>query len=339
MGGASDGSSVSVAAFPARRVTGRGRAWYRADLHVHSSLSHGADQTPRQLAAAAPAAGLDVIASTEHNTADAHGLWAEHAGDDLLVILGQEVLTETGHWLALGIEPGQVVQWRYRVRDGVIDQHLQPVHRAGGLCVAAHPIAPYPTGVFGYPYQGFDAVEVWNGLWRADLPWHADNESALAEWGRTLASDIHRGSWRPAVGNSDTHREGQIGVPHTVVLAEELSVDAVLAALRAGRCWIAESTGVELSLSARSGDQVAGIADALPTSGQAAVVRVKVGGVPAGTVTFHTDRGTVHRTSLPDTGSGTAQWATTAQDSAFVRVEIRHPDTTMAALSNPITFT
>jgi predicted metal-dependent phosphoesterase TrpH len=325
-----------VVTFPARRVTGRGRAWYRADLHVHSSLSRGADQTPQQLAAEARAAGLDVIASTEHNTADAHGLWAAHAGDDLLVILGQEVLTATGHWLALGIEPGQVVQWRYRVRDDVIDQHLHRVHRMGGLCVAAHPIAPYPSGVFGYPYPGFDAVEVWNGLWRADLPWNADNESALAEWGRMLAADIHRGSWRPAVGNSDTHRQGQIGVPHTVVLAEELSVDAVLAALRAGRCWIAESAGVQLSLSARSGDQVAGIADELPTGGQDAVVRAEAGGVPAGTVSFHTDSGTVHRASLPDAGSGAVEWATTAADSAFVRVEVRHPDGTMAALSNPI---
>lgn len=34
-------------------------------------------------------------------------------GDDLLVILGQEVVTETGHWLALSIEFGQVIDSRY----------------------------------------------------------------------------------------------------------------------------------------------------------------------------------------------------------------------------------
>jgi predicted metal-dependent phosphoesterase TrpH len=165
---------------------------------VHSVLSQGGELTVEQLAAGARAAGLDVIATTEHNTSDGHGLWGPHAGDDLLVILGQEVVTETGHWLALGIEPGQVVDWRYRVRDEVIDRYLAQVHNVGGLCVAAHPHAPYMSGDFMYPYQGFDAVEVWNGLWTSDRPWNADNEAALAEWGRSLAAEIHRGRWRPA---------------------------------------------------------------------------------------------------------------------------------------------
>jgi predicted metal-dependent phosphoesterase TrpH len=165
---------------------------------VHSVLSQGGELTVEQLAAGARAAGLDVIATTEHNTSDGHGLWGPHAGDDLLVILGQEVVTETGHWLALGIEPGQVVDWRYRVRDEVIDRYLAQVHDVGGLCVAAHPHAPYMSGDFMYPYQRFDAVEVWNGLWTSDRPWNADNEAALAEWGRSLAAEIHRGRWRPA---------------------------------------------------------------------------------------------------------------------------------------------
>ena len=37
------------------------------------------------------------------------------------------------------------------------------------------------------------------------------------------------------MGNSDAHLSGQIGTPHTVVQAEELSTDAVLAGIRAGR--------------------------------------------------------------------------------------------------------
>src|SRR5215207_779899 len=204
--------------FPPKRVAGRGRAWYRGDCHVHSGRSYGGELTPEQLAAAAREIGLDFIATTEHNTSDTHGAWGPLAGDDLLVILGQEVTTQTGHWLALGIDPGQVVEWRYGMRDDVVDKYLDQVHEAGGLCVAAHPHAPYPSGVFMYPFHGFDAVEVWNGLWSSDRPWNADNQAALAEWGRSLAADIHGGRWRPALGNSDTHLEGQIGIPHTVVL-------------------------------------------------------------------------------------------------------------------------
>jgi hypothetical protein len=101
--------------FPPERVPGRGRGWYRGDCHVHSVRSHGGELTPGQLAAAL-ASGLDFIAITEHNTADTHGAWGQLAGDDLLVILGQEAVTQAGHWLALGIAPGQVVEWRYGVQ-------------------------------------------------------------------------------------------------------------------------------------------------------------------------------------------------------------------------------
>ncbi|MEV6693893.1 hypothetical protein AB0M35_20720 [Micromonospora sp. NPDC051196] len=68
----------------------------------------------------------------------------------------------------------------YGVRDDVIGRHLDQVRRSGGLCVAAHPHAPYPSGTLMYPYDWFDVVEVWNGCWASDLPWNADNEAALA---------------------------------------------------------------------------------------------------------------------------------------------------------------
>ncbi|MEO3869874.1 CehA/McbA family metallohydrolase [Nonomuraea sp. B12E4] len=329
-------NGMTESQFPPRRVAGQGRGWYRGDCHVHSVLSNGGELTPEQLAAGARTAGLDFIATTEHNTADAHGAWGSLVGDDLLVIIGQEATSRTGHWLALGIDPGQVVDWRYGVTDHVIGKHLDRVHEAAGLCVAAHPHAPYPSGVFMYPFEGFDVVEVWNGLWISDEPWQANNEAALAEWGRGLAADIRSGRWRPAMGNSDTHLEGQIGRPHTVVLAEELSTDAVLAGIRAGRSWIAESASVELSLHVSAGEGSADIGGWLDTRGGPARVRVDVRGVLSGTVSFHTDRGTVHRASLPGNGSGVLEWRTSAEESAFVRIEVRHPNGHMAALTNPI---
>jgi hypothetical protein len=83
--------------FPPGRVAGRERGWYRGDCHVHSVRSHGGELTPGQLAAGARAGGLDFIATTEHNTTDMHGAWGRLAGDDLLVILGQEVTTQTAN--------------------------------------------------------------------------------------------------------------------------------------------------------------------------------------------------------------------------------------------------
>jgi hypothetical protein len=327
---------MSESDFPPTRVAGRGRGWYRGDCHVHSLHSHGGELTPEQLAADARAVGLDFLATTEHKNADAHGAWRRHVDDDLLVILGEEVTTRTGHWLALGIRPGQVIDWRYGVRDAVIDRHLEQVHQVGGLCVAAHPYAPYPSGTFMYPYRGFDVIEVWNGPWTSDVAWQADNEAALAEWGRGLAADIHQGRWRPAMGNSDAHLEGQIGIPHTVVFADELERHAVLAGIRAGRSWIAESATVQLACTAFSGDHDAGIGERLETGGRPVDVHVAVAGVPSGTVSFHTEQGKAHQASLPGIGSATVRWRTDPKESAFVRIEARHPDGHMAALSNPI---
>jgi hypothetical protein len=187
-----------------------------------------------------------------------------------------------------------------------------------------------------YPYAGFDAVEVWNGAWTSDLVWQADNEAALAEWGRSLAADINGGRWRPAMGNSDAHLDGQIGTPHTVVLADELNTAAVLAGIRAGRSWIAASSAVELSFTATGDGRTAEIGDRLEAGNQPVVARLEVAGVPSGTVSFHTEQGIAHRSALTGTGSGTIEWTIDPRESAFVRVEVRDAHGHMAALSNPI---
>jgi hypothetical protein len=120
------------------------------------------------------------------------------------------------------------------------------------------------------------------------------------------------------------------------VLAEELSTDAVLAGIRAGRSWIAESAAIELTLEVSAGDRSAGVGEQLQTGGQPTAIRVGVRGVPSGTVSFHTDRGKVHREPLPSDESGTVVWRTSAAEPAFVRIEVRHPEGHMAALTNPV---
>jgi hypothetical protein len=39
---------------------------------------------------------------------------------------------------------------------------------------------------------------------------------------------------------------------------------------------------------------------------------------------------------LPAAGPGTVSWTTTPQNSRYVRAELRRPDNTMVALTNPI---
>lgn len=115
--------------YPPERAKGRGRAWYRGDCHLHSWYSDGR-RTPAEIAALARAAGLDFINSSDHNTQSSHPHWAPEAGDDLLIMLGEEVTTRNGHVVALGTEPGTFVDWRYRARDNRFGRFAREIRRA-----------------------------------------------------------------------------------------------------------------------------------------------------------------------------------------------------------------
>jgi len=319
------------------RAAGRGRAWYRGDLHTHTLHSDGR-RTPAELAADARAAGLDFLASTEHNTPSASLAWGGHAGPDLLVIDGREVTTRDGHWLALGLPPAAVVDWRYRAADGALDGVLAGLHGQGGLAVAAHPFNPCLGCSWGFGYRGLDAVEVWNG------PWTADDEAALARWDRLLAAQAGTGRFLPAVGGSDAHaRDDRVGLPQNVVLADDLDRRAVLGAVRAGRCWLAASAAVDLRLEATAAGRSAGIGERLGAPpGQAVTVRLEVGGAAGCLARLCTDAGPVREARLGAGDREPVEWATTAAASAWVRAEVRRPPAPgggpgeMVALTNPV---
>ncbi|MFB9236944.1 CehA/McbA family metallohydrolase [Plantactinospora siamensis] len=320
-----------------QRAAGRGRAWYRGDMHLHTVHSDGR-RTPAEVAAGARAAKLDYIVSTEHNTPSASLIWGEYAGPDLLIIDGEEITTRNGHYTALGLPAGTWIDWRYRAADGGLVRFVNEIHRVGGLAVAAHPLATCVACGWKFGYAGMDAVEVWNG------PWTADDEAVVASWDNLLVAGARTGRWLPAVGDSDAHSEPQvIGLPQNVVLADDLDRRSILAGVRAGRLWIAESAAVDLTLTAAAGTRRAGIGDRLEVAEDAAVtVTLTVSGAPGCTVRLITDQGQRTQTTLPADGPGTFTWVTTPRNSRYVRAEVRRaqptqttPDT-MVALTNPI---
>lgn len=172
---------------------------------------------------------------------------------------------------------------------------------------------------------------MWNG------PWSADDEESVRTWDDLL----RRGRWLPAVGNSDAHREPQVvGLPQTVVLAEDLTTDAVLDGLRVGRCYLAESADRELS------------DDSHPPAGDRRDRRAP-GGVPRPEGGRRGDRdrdtwlhrgligapGTVAVAAAASDGSATT---TRPRDTGYLRAEMRRPlptattPDTMVATSNPV---
>ncbi|WP_411573322.1 CehA/McbA family metallohydrolase [Streptomyces scabiei] len=326
--------------YPPERAEGRGRAWYRGDCHLHSWYSDGR-RTLGELAALARAAGLDFINSSEHNTPSAHAHWAEHAGDDLLVMLGEEVTTRNGHVVALGIDPGTFVDWRYRARDNRFGRYARQIRRAGGLVVPAHPHATCVGCNWKFGFGEADAVEVWNGAYSPE------DEVALADWDGMLVASVKEGrGWIPAMGNSDAHRDPDpVGRPQTVVLADDLTREAVQEGLRAGRSYVAESKDVSVSFTATGArGEHAGIGERLEVAPDTPVtVRLEATGSAGCSIRFVTDQGVLFTSAaLPESGTGSAEWRTTASYAAYVRAEVRRPPIVpgfpgpLAAFTNPI---
>lgn len=305
------------------RARGRGRAWYRGDMHLHSVHSDG-QWLPEQIVDGARRNGLDFIVSTEHNTSSAAGVWGAYARDDLLIIDGEEITTRNGHYTALGLPAGTWIDWRYRAVDGVIPRFLKEIRHHGALAVAAHPFCPFVGCQWKFGYDHIDAIEVWNG------PWTPDDEAALQMWNGLLVAG---GPWIPAVGDSDSHKPGQvIGLPQNVVLADDLSRAHILSAVRAGRLYVTESAAISLTFTASAGTRTAGVGERLGAAdGDEVTVSFDVRGVPAGVVRFFTDEGQVLEQPV-----GPVTWKTRPRVSPYVRAEVRHPDGSMAAFTNPI---
>ncbi|CAG7604191.1 PHP domain-containing protein [Actinacidiphila bryophytorum] len=96
----------------------------RIDLHTHSTASDGTD-TPAELVRNAAAAGLDVVALTDHDTVGGYAqATAALAGTDLTLVTGAELSCRTGgtsmHMLAYLFDPAepQLYEARELVRDG-----------------------------------------------------------------------------------------------------------------------------------------------------------------------------------------------------------------------------
>lgn len=150
------------------------------------------------------------------------------------------------------------------------------------------------------------------------------------------------------MGNSDAHREPQVvGLPQTVVLAEDLTRHAILDGIRAGRSYLAESSAVHLTLTVSDErGRHSGIGERLVAPADTQVtVRAEASGVPAGIVRLITDQGLMCGHTLPSGGDGAVTWQTTVANVGHLRAEIRRAPADggasgipgpMAALTNPV---
>jgi predicted metal-dependent phosphoesterase TrpH len=326
-------------------VPGTAPGWYRGDLHTHTVYSDGRWTQPTLLSAAR-AAGLDFIGTSEHNTSAATYTWGRHVPDDYLVVNGEEVTTRNGHWLATGLPPKTWIDWRYRAADDKIQAFAEQVRELGGVTVAAHPSIPVPSIKWDFDpdFAEMDAVEVWNG------PWTYFNQQALLRWDGLLK----RGIYKPGVGNSDSHHDGQqVGLAHNVMRMGSLSAAEMVAAVKGGHLWITGSSGVDLTFSAALAARSATCGETLAAAapGDTVTVTLTATGVPSSVAQLWGPSGVLAGAVADGAGAVTLTADLPASALAYVRAEIRRPKTAigdptadysaseMVALTNPVFVT
>ena len=239
-------------------------------LHVHSVHSDGVGDVD-EIVAAARRARLDFVIITDHNDFDLKP--QERYSDGVLVIVGTEISTRSGHVLGLGVpEP------TFRFTDDAAEV-FEDVDHLGGLAMVAHPMSPESDFQWrGWDLPGGWGIELLNGdsQWRA-APWPAvmgsafnyPLDSSYALLNVLTLPDEARQQWDrllitrnvPMVVGSDAHGGVRLGTRVTlpvpsyealfrmaqnhVLLDEPLSGDAardaaaIVSSLRRGRGYVA----------------------------------------------------------------------------------------------------
>ena len=201
--------------------------FYKGNTHAHSTQSDGR-LTPEEVFETYRSAGYDFLALTDH--------W--HVTDErdykgMLVIPGVEYdfgfETQVLHLVCLypKADDGRGIS-RGMSHQAVIGH----VNRVGGVVIAAHPAWSLNTPEFLASLDGVEISEVYNTM--SDEPFNGPRGNSES----LLDVAAANGKYYRLVAVDDSHTYcGEQCVSYVMVQATELSVPAILEALRAGRFY------------------------------------------------------------------------------------------------------
>ncbi|MDQ2934510.1 MAG: CehA/McbA family metallohydrolase [Chloroflexota bacterium] len=181
----------------------------KADMHLHTLYSDGTADLQALLDHVEEGTDLDLIAITDHERIDGALRAREiHATGrySYELVVGEEVTTRRGHLLALFVEE-RIPALR------PLAETIERIHAAGGVAIAAHPMAPFTPSLGRgsmlalqadpLSERHLDAIELMN-------PSAAGRSRRIAR--RRLNEQLLH---LPAVGNSDAHVLEGIGTAWT----------------------------------------------------------------------------------------------------------------------------
>lgn len=200
---------------------------YRLDLHLHTEASPDSRLTLEQAVQKAKEKHIDAIAVTDHNICAPQEVFDRPLRDGVLLIPGVEYSTRSGHLLGLFLKKPVRVEGEERGRVD-FDAAAAAIRAAGGITVLAHPYEMTKHSIEGISDRIFenaaklDGIEIFNC--RATKKRKYANDLARE------TADCFSGPIRMTAG-SDAHTLREIGGAWVEVEAEELTADALLAAL------------------------------------------------------------------------------------------------------------
>ena len=340
-----------------------GARWYRGDLHTHTGHSDGYCLSEKGASIPCPvhltveagvAAGLDFLAITDHNTLSHHQTLRELQPhyDRVLLLPGREITTFFGHANLIGA-PDHIDHRIGPTTDRSVADLLDDVHDQGGLFSINHPALPSGEACMGcgwrlgdVDFRRVDAIEVINGGSSKYFQGTPEAEKGIEYWQAIL----DRGIRITAVGGSDNHdpklsrddRQAPVGVPTTVVYADNLSMEAIFAGIRSGRVFVDLSGNADrgIDFRATSGEATTDMGGVLSVGGGAAVtVEIRVlGGEPGDTIELVSRNGKrpgLERLQIVSDEIRTLQF-TSDGSYDWVRANLRDADGRLLLLTNPV---
>ena len=256
---------------------------YAGVIHIHTTYSHDAMGTFEEAVRVANAQRLDYLVITEHNTLQPlrDGKQGWHGG--VLVLIGMELSTHSGHYLALNVT--EEIDRQHLTTQEVIDE----VNRQGGLGFIAHPYfkqarwkdwnATGFLGIEGYnvAHDALDENKLRLALWTLSAPAEPFYFSILDRPYDPLSAwdeMIRRHGRVVGIGAADAHEFHLFGLkfaPYSIMfqmsrthllIPGPLNAKKAYEALRAGHAYfaielVAEAKG--FSFMADDGHRVLGI--------------------------------------------------------------------------------
>ncbi len=206
------------------------KPYFKGNLHTHSTCSDGR-LSPEAVMAQYAANGYDFLALTDH-----WHVGGERKYNSMLVLTGVEYdftfATQVLH--LVGLFPNR------ESADGIVrsmthTEVIQKINACGGVAIAAHPAWSLNTIEFLKTLDGVDIAEIYNTV--SGEPFNAPRADAS----QVLDVAAANGKVFRCVASDDSHfYKGEHCVSYIMLQADELSVPAVLKALKEGKFYASQ---------------------------------------------------------------------------------------------------